>query len=211
MKSELAASSYDLEERTEDAPRSSRDAPAYVAYNVTFSRLYKDGDKWQNTQSFGRGDLLTLSKVADLAHTRIYSLPQEPTDEAGELMSPSRIQSAAGSQPRVSLTLFPRFQVPPFPLVVHCCGPRSSPSRDALARFAPWAAAGRAGKPDLLPRKKGGSVASVAGGDHHGPLPVFGFSWNRPLSPGPGHVPGSPRARPGQAPLLVAICHAGVL
>ena len=29
-------------------------------------------------------------------------------------------------------------------------------------------------------------MASVAGGDHHGPLPVFGFSWNRPLSPGQG-------------------------
>ena len=60
---------------TEDAPR----------YNVTFSRLYKDGDRWQNTQSFGRNDLLTLAKVADLAHTRIYALPQEPTGEAGEV------------------------------------------------------------------------------------------------------------------------------
>ena len=61
---------------TEDAPR----------YNVTFSRLYKDDDdKWQNTQSFGRNDLLTLAKVADLAHTRIYALPQEQTDEAGEV------------------------------------------------------------------------------------------------------------------------------
>ena len=58
------------------------DAPRY---NVTFSRLYKDGDKWQNTQSFGRNDLLTLAKVADLAHTRIYSLPQEQPDEAGEV------------------------------------------------------------------------------------------------------------------------------
>ena len=52
---------------TEDAPRSSRDAPAYVAYNVTFSRLYKDGDQWKSTQSFGRNDLLTLAKVADAA------------------------------------------------------------------------------------------------------------------------------------------------
>ena len=77
MKSELAASKPRFGKNgTEDAPR----------YNVTFSRLYKDGDdKWQNTQSFGRNDLLTLAKVADLAHTRIYSLPQEPTDEAGEV------------------------------------------------------------------------------------------------------------------------------
>ena len=70
---------------TEDAPRSSREAPAYVAYNVTFSRLYKDGDQWKSTHSFGRNDLLTLAKVADLAHTRIYALPQEQTDEAGEV------------------------------------------------------------------------------------------------------------------------------
>ena len=70
---------------TEDAPRSSRDAPAYVAYNVTFSRLYKDGDQWKSTQSFGRNDLLTLAKVADLAHTRIYALPQEQTGDAGEV------------------------------------------------------------------------------------------------------------------------------
>ena len=60
---------------TEDAPR----------YNVTFSRLYKDSDQWQSTPSFGRNDLLTLAKVADLAHTRIYSLPQEQPDEAGEV------------------------------------------------------------------------------------------------------------------------------
>ena len=70
---------------TEDAPRSSRDAPAYVAYNVTFSRLYKDGDQWKSTPSFGHNDLLTLAKVADLAHTRIYALPQEQTGDAGEV------------------------------------------------------------------------------------------------------------------------------
>ena len=86
MKSELAASKPRFGRTEPRTPRSSRDAPAYVAYNVTFSRLYKDGDdKWQNTQSFGRNDLLTLAKVADLAHTRIYALPQEQTDEAGEV------------------------------------------------------------------------------------------------------------------------------
>ena len=58
---------------TEDAPR----------YNVIFSSLYKDGDKWQNTQSFGRNDLLTLAKVADLAHSRIFELPQEEEQRTG--------------------------------------------------------------------------------------------------------------------------------
>ena len=46
-------------------------------HNVTFSRLYKEGDQWKSTQSFGRNDLLVLAKVADLAHTRIFQLPAE--------------------------------------------------------------------------------------------------------------------------------------
>ena len=54
-------------------------------------------------------------------------------------------------------------------------------------------------------------MASVPGGDRHGPLPVFGFSWDRQLSPVPGRAPGIPRARPGQKPLACGICHAGVL
>ena len=41
------------------------------------AHLYKDGDTWQSTQSFGRHDLLLLAKVADLAHTRVLELPQE--------------------------------------------------------------------------------------------------------------------------------------
>ena len=46
-------------------------------HNVTFSRLYKDGDEWKSTQSFSRNDLLVLAKVADLAHSRIFELRQE--------------------------------------------------------------------------------------------------------------------------------------
>ena len=38
-------------------------------FNTVFSRLYKDGDAWQSTPSFGRNDLLLVAKVADLAHT----------------------------------------------------------------------------------------------------------------------------------------------
>jgi hypothetical protein len=40
-----------------------------VRLNVTFSRLYRDGDEWRSSDSFGRGELLLLAKVADLAHT----------------------------------------------------------------------------------------------------------------------------------------------
>ena len=48
-----------------------------VRFNTTFSRLYKDGQDWKRTDSFGRDDLLLLSKVADLAHTRVFELEQE--------------------------------------------------------------------------------------------------------------------------------------
>ena len=48
-----------------------------VRFNVTFSRLYKDGDEWLSTDSFGRDDLLLLGKVADLAHTWIHDQKDE--------------------------------------------------------------------------------------------------------------------------------------
>lgn len=40
-------------------------------YSVSLCRLYKDGDQWKTTESFGRDDLLLLAKVADQAHTWI--------------------------------------------------------------------------------------------------------------------------------------------
>ena len=43
-----------------------------VRHNVTISRLYKDGDDWRDSTSFGREDLLMLGKVADEAHTWIH-------------------------------------------------------------------------------------------------------------------------------------------
>ena len=48
-----------------------------VRYSATFERLYKDGDQWKQTRSFGRDDLLLLAKVADLTHLRICQLQQE--------------------------------------------------------------------------------------------------------------------------------------
>jgi len=41
-------------------------------FNVTVSRLYKDGEEWKQTDSFGRDDLQLLAKVIDLAHTWIF-------------------------------------------------------------------------------------------------------------------------------------------
>jgi hypothetical protein len=41
-------------------------------HNVTVNRLYKDGDEWKQSASFGREDLPLVAKAADLAHTWIY-------------------------------------------------------------------------------------------------------------------------------------------
>lgn len=49
-------------------------------YSVTFSRLYKDGDQWRDSGSFGRNELLLLAKVADAAHTFLHR-ELEPSDD----------------------------------------------------------------------------------------------------------------------------------
>ena len=51
-------------------------------YSVVFSRIYRDGDQWKSTHSFGRNDLLLLAKVADPAHTRVCALRQDEGSEA---------------------------------------------------------------------------------------------------------------------------------
>jgi len=43
-----------------------------IRHNVTVSRLYKDGDQWKDTSSFGRDDLPLVSKVVDQAHSWIF-------------------------------------------------------------------------------------------------------------------------------------------
>ena len=45
-------------------------------YNVTLSRSYKDGDEWKSSASFGRDELLTVAKAADLANTWIHNQSQ---------------------------------------------------------------------------------------------------------------------------------------
>ena len=41
-------------------------------HNVTVSRLYKDGDDWKDSSSFGRDDLPLVAKVCDQAHSWIF-------------------------------------------------------------------------------------------------------------------------------------------
>ena len=50
---------------------------AGTRHSVTFERLYREGDAWRSTASFGRDDLLLLAKVADLAHSKIHELKSE--------------------------------------------------------------------------------------------------------------------------------------
>ena len=53
-------------------------------YNVTLSRLYRDGDQWKDSSSFGRDDLLLVAKVADEVHTWIYSQSQTRSETPDE-------------------------------------------------------------------------------------------------------------------------------
>ena len=46
-------------------------------YEVTFSSLYKEGEEWKESGSYGRDDLLILSKVADMAYSKVDELSQE--------------------------------------------------------------------------------------------------------------------------------------
>lgn len=40
-------------------------------YSATPSRSYKQGDSWKDSDSFGEDDLLTVSKLLDMAHSWI--------------------------------------------------------------------------------------------------------------------------------------------
>ena len=41
-------------------------------HNVSISRLFKEGDEWKQTTSFGRDALPLMAKVLDMAHLWIY-------------------------------------------------------------------------------------------------------------------------------------------
>lgn len=54
---------------------------AGLRHSVTVARIYRDGDKWEETSSFGRDDLLLVAKVLDLAHTWICEQSKADTTE----------------------------------------------------------------------------------------------------------------------------------
>jgi len=54
-----------------------------LRYNLTISRLYKDGEKWKDSTSFGRDELPLAIKVLDLAHTWMFEQAKgEPAAKA---------------------------------------------------------------------------------------------------------------------------------
>lgn len=58
---------------TENGPR----------HNVTITRLYKDGNEWKDSTSFGRDDLPLVAKVCDQAHTWIFEQAAERSNGNG--------------------------------------------------------------------------------------------------------------------------------
>ena len=48
-------------------------------HNISLTRIYKDGNTWKDSTSFGRDDLPLLAKVADLAHTWVYDNAASPS------------------------------------------------------------------------------------------------------------------------------------
>src|SRR5262245_10002927 len=61
------------------------DTEAGVRHNTVISRLYKDGDNWKRSESFGRDDLPLVAKVADLAQTWIYQQGQNQDGSSEEV------------------------------------------------------------------------------------------------------------------------------
>ncbi len=53
-----------------------------VRHNVSLSRIFKDGNSWKDSTSFGRDDLPLVVKIADLAHTWIFDHAAGPMDSA---------------------------------------------------------------------------------------------------------------------------------
>ncbi|MGE3311315.1 MAG: hypothetical protein AB7O66_15215 [Limisphaerales bacterium] len=73
-----------------------------VRHNVTFERIYRDGQEWRSTASFGRDDLLLLGKVADQAHTWIHNQGREAGAGSVDNPATSSGSSSTGAAPEVA-------------------------------------------------------------------------------------------------------------
>ena len=66
------------------------ESEAGVRHNVTFTRLYKDGEQWKDSTSFGRDDLLPLAKLADAAAKEALRIKEILVNE-GDLVMPGQV------------------------------------------------------------------------------------------------------------------------
>lgn len=66
-------------------------------HTVRLTRLYQDGEEWRSTHSFGRNDLLTVAKVADLAHTKVCELEAAVRSAEGEAAPADRAEAGTAT------------------------------------------------------------------------------------------------------------------
>lgn len=52
-------------------------------FSVTFARIYKDGNSWKRSQSFGKLDLPLVARLSSLAQDWIYAQSQSVESEEG--------------------------------------------------------------------------------------------------------------------------------
>ena len=81
-----------------------------VFYSVHITRLFRRGSTWDRTPAFGRDDLLTVAKVADLANTRIYELQnaiefRNPRTTPTTPAPPNARNAAAGPLPAAAFSV----------------------------------------------------------------------------------------------------------
>jgi hypothetical protein len=55
-----------------------------MRHNVSITRIYKDGNTWKDSTSFGRDDLPLVTKIADVAHMWIYANASTVTPDTEE-------------------------------------------------------------------------------------------------------------------------------
>jgi len=59
--------------RTDPSVHLGQPQPATLWYSVSISRVYREGDAWKDTTSFGRDDLPLVSKAAEIAYAWIWN------------------------------------------------------------------------------------------------------------------------------------------
>lgn len=60
------------------------DTASGTRHNVNLTRIYKDGQQWKTSDSFGRDDLLLACKALDLAHTWILETVGAAAESNGD-------------------------------------------------------------------------------------------------------------------------------